>query len=353
MFSGRRVGEDSVAHIAARQRISVYDIVPQAQVIGNDCRHRLNSGRIHLSELLDPAENIVELRHHRFHFGIAGSDTCKGRDLAHGNMIYRHDWADSAAIACGQALHGSKLVLNMHSIRNGAFAMTELNRRAMMGATLTAAAALPALAAAQSGAPAVPVFTPRPLPFDPKTITGLSEKLLSSHHGNNYVSAVKRLGSIQGEFAKLDLATAPNFIVNGLKREELIAQNSMVLHEIYFSCLGVANQPGRKLAGAIEKSFGSMDKWRAEYVAMGKALGGGSGWVVLNWMERDQRLVNQWANDHTMAFAGGTPVLVLDMFEHAYAMDFGSKAAAYVDAYMNALNWTGADARFARLVGHV
>jgi superoxide dismutase, Fe-Mn family len=225
-----------------------------------------------------------------------------------------------------------------------------LNRRAMMGATLSAATVLPALtASAQSSTPA-PSFTPVPLPFDPKTITGLSEKLLTSHHNNNYVSAVKRLGAIQGEFAKLDLAAAPNFAVNGLKREELFAQNSMVLHEIYFSCLGVANRPGAKLAAAIERSFGSVDKWRAEYVAMGKALGGGSGWVVLNWMERDQRLVNQWAADHSMAFAGGTPVLVLDMYEHAYAMDYGSKAGSYVDAYMGALNWTQADARFAKLV---
>jgi superoxide dismutase, Fe-Mn family len=224
-----------------------------------------------------------------------------------------------------------------------------LNRRAMMGATLSAAAVLPTLAASAQAAVPAPSFTPLPLPFDPKSITGLSEKLLTSHHDNNYASAVKRLGAVQGEFAKLDLATAPNFMVNGLKREELIAQNSMVLHEIYFSCLGAANQPGAKLAAAIERSFGSVDKWRAEYVAMGKALGGGSGWVVLNWMERDQRLVNQWAADHSMAFAGGTPVLVLDMYEHAYAMDYGSKAGAYVDAYMGALNWTQADARFAKL----
>jgi superoxide dismutase, Fe-Mn family len=83
--------------------------------------------------------------------------------------------------------------------------MTDLDRRTMIGATLTAAAALPAPAAAQPVAPPAPLFTPKPLPFDPKTITGLSEKLLTSHHGNNYVSAVKRLGAIQGEFAKLDL----------------------------------------------------------------------------------------------------------------------------------------------------
>ena len=231
--------------------------------------------------------------------------------------------------------------------------MSNFDRRQMMGVSLAAAVALPTLAAAQSGAvtKATPVYTPKPLPFDPKTITGLSEKLLLSHHGNNYTSAVKRLGAIIGEFGKLDLSTASNFIVNGLKREELIAQNSMVFHEIYFSCMGAPNQPGKPLAQAIERDFGSMAKWQLEFSAMGKALGGGSGWVVLNWMERDQKLVNGWANDHTMALVGGTPIMIMDMFEHAYAIDYGSKAGAYVDAFMATMNWSAADKRFARAVG--
>lgn len=223
-----------------------------------------------------------------------------------------------------------------------------LDRREIIGVALGAAALAPGLALAQATAP-TPGYSPKPLPFDPRAVAGLSEKLLTSHHNNNYVSAVKRLGSIQGEFAKLDLATAPNFILNGLKREELIAQNSMFLHELYFSCLGAPNAPGAKLAAQIERDFGSMSKWALEFAAMGKALGGGSGWVVLNWMERDGRLTNQWANDHTMAFAGGTPILALDMFEHAYAIDYGSKAGAYVDAYMATTNWATADARFARI----
>jgi Fe-Mn family superoxide dismutase len=94
-----------------------------------------------------------------------------------------------------------------------------------------------------------------------------------------------------------------------------------------------------------------MARWTAEFTGMGKALGGGSGWVVLTFSNRDKRLVNQWANDHTMSMVGATPILVLDMFEHAYAMDFGSKAAAYVDAFMATVNWSAADARFARAVG--
>jgi superoxide dismutase, Fe-Mn family len=234
----------------------------------------------------------------------------------------------------------------------GARAMPDprIDRRTAMGAALATAAAMPALATTAS-APAVAPrsYAPKPLPFDPAALTGLSEKLLRSHHENNYTAAVKRLAGINGEFQKLDLASAPGFLINGLKREELIAQNSMVLHEVYFSCLGAPAKPSAALAAAIERDFGSFDAWRTEYVAMGKALGGGSGWVVLNWMERDGILLNQWANDHTMAFAGGTPVLVLDMFEHAYAMDYGSKAGAYVDAYMANLNWDAATRRFAKL----
>ena len=78
-------------------------------------------------------------------------------------------------------------------------------------------------------------------------------------------------------------------------------------------------------------------------------LGGGSGWVLLTWSERDQRLVNQWAADHSMTLAGGVPLLALDMYEHAYAIDYGARAAAYVEAYMAAINWAAADQRFAKL----
>lgn len=194
---------------------------------------------------------------------------------------------------------------------------------------------------------------PLPLPFDPKGITGLSEKLLVSHHDNNYLGAVKRLGAINTQLAMLDPAAAPGFTLNGLKREELMAWNSMILHELYFAGLGTANRPGTALAAAIERDFGSEARWRSEFVAMGKALGGGSGWVLLTYSHRDNRLLNQWAADHTMTLAGGTPILALDMYEHAYAIDFGAKTAAYVDAFMGALNWAEADARFqkVKLVG--
>jgi Fe-Mn family superoxide dismutase len=230
--------------------------------------------------------------------------------------------------------------------------MSQIHRRGVLaaGAILSAAAVAASQPAKAQPAPAW-TPAPKPLPFDPKAVAGLSEKLLISHHDNNYVGAVKRLGAIRGEFAKLDPASAPGFMLNGLKREELVAWNSMILHEVYFAGLGAPNRPGAKLAQAIERDFGGEARWRAEFAGLGKALGGGSGWVLLMWSPHDQRLVNQWAADHTMALAGATPILALDMYEHAYAMDYGAKAAAYVDAFMGTVNWANADAQFARAAG--
>ena len=81
------------------------------------------------------------------------------------------------------------------------------------------------------------------------------------------------------------------------------------------------------------------ERWAAEFSFMGKAQGGGSGWVLLTYSHRDRKLVNQWAADHTCSLAGATPILALDMYEHSYHVDYGAKAAAYVDASMNNINW--------------
>jgi superoxide dismutase, Fe-Mn family len=123
------------------------------------------------------------------------------------------------------------------------------------------------------------------------------------------VGAVKRLNSIADQLATLDYEKAPGFVVNGLKREELIASNSMILHELFFAGLGDESGPGATLADAIARDFGSMERWRSQFTAMGRAEGGGSGWVLLTYSPRDNRLVNAWAADHTTTLAGGTPIL--------------------------------------------
>ena len=183
----------------------------------------------------------------------------------------------------------------------------------------------------------------KPLACDPTAIKGMSERLIVSHYENNYGGAVQRLNAITRELAEFDFTSAPIFVINGLKREELIAMNSMILHEIYFDGIGGGGAPAGALAEAIGRDFGSVERWRTEFSAMGKAEGGGSGWVILAYSPRDKRLVNQWAADHTTNLAGGRPVLVLDMYEHAYHMDYGAAAARYVDIYMEAIRWENAE----------
>lgn len=189
----------------------------------------------------------------------------------------------------------------------------------------------------------------KPLPFDPSGLDGLSERLLRSHHDNNYAGAVRRLNAIAGQLAACDFATAPGFVVNGLKREELIAANSMILHEAYFESLGGRGDPPEALQQRLALEFGSHLRWRVQFEAMGKALGGGSGWVLLVWSSRDRRLLNQWAPDHTHCLAGAVPVLALDMYEHSYHMDYGAEAAKYVEAFMHNISWERVGARLAAL----
>ena len=105
---------------------------------------------------------------------------------------------------------------------------------------------------------------------------------------------------------------------------------------------------GPALREAIGKDFGSFERWRHEFAAIGKALGGGSGWVLLSWSARQNRLVNQWASDHCHILAASQPILALDMYEHSYHMDFGAQAGGYVDVFMEAVRWANATALYER-----
>jgi Fe-Mn family superoxide dismutase len=189
-----------------------------------------------------------------------------------------------------------------------------------------------------------PSLSVQPLTFNPEKIPGLSAKLINSHHDNNYAGAVKRLNAIEAELVKLDFASTPPFQLNGLKREEHIAYNSSILHELYFASLGeMPTRPSGLFAEALSRDFGSLDRWQGEFGATAKALGGGSGWVILAYSARDKRLYNHWAADHSMAPAGSAPLLALDMYEHAYAMDYGANAGAYVDAFLKIVKWPNAE----------
>jgi superoxide dismutase, Fe-Mn family len=180
----------------------------------------------------------------------------------------------------------------------------------------------------------------------PWTLSGLSLKLIESHYENNYGGALRRLNAITEQLESLDFAKAPGYVINGLKREELVALNSTLLHELYFASMGGEGKVTPAMSEALARDFGSVQKWRTEFSAMGYALGGGSGWVLLTWMPRDGRLINQYASEHNQAVAGGVPVLALDMYEHAYHIDFGANVKAYVDTFMRNIDWNLVEGRY-------
>ena len=190
-----------------------------------------------------------------------------------------------------------------------------------------------------------------PIACKPWALNGLSERLIVSHYENTYGAAVRSLNAIRDELDDLDLAAAPGYQIRALKREELVALGSVALHELYFGSLGgdgavlfTGSGAGSKIAEpvkeALEQQFGSVAAWRREFVAVAQALGGGSGWVVLSYSRRDGRLYNQIAFDESQAMMDAVPALALDMHEHAYSLDFGANASAYVDAFMRNIDWT-------------
>jgi superoxide dismutase, Fe-Mn family len=185
----------------------------------------------------------------------------------------------------------------------------------------------------------------RPLHCRPWLLQGLSPRLIESHYENNYGGALRRLNAIAAQLEAADFAKMPGFTLNGLKREELVALNSVILHELYFASLGGDGRDPGAFAEVLARDFGSAERWKAEFAAMGRALGGGSGWVLLAYVPRERRLINQYAADHGQNVAGGVPILAMDMYEHAYHMDFGANVGAYVDTFLRNIDWKGVAAR--------
>jgi Fe-Mn family superoxide dismutase len=179
-----------------------------------------------------------------------------------------------------------------------------------------------------------------PLPFDVKSLKGLSDRLIQSHWENNYGSAVKALNTVRARLVQaLSDANTPPYVYNGLKREQLIRTGSVVLHELYFANLGGDGKAPGELRTRIAAAFGTFDAWETEFRKIGQGLGGGSGWVVLGFNARLKLLENYWMADHSTHAADTTPVLVMDMYEHAYQMDFGAAAPKYIDAFFANIQW--------------
>jgi Fe-Mn family superoxide dismutase len=188
---------------------------------------------------------------------------------------------------------------------------------------------------------------PAPLPFDPSKLNGLSEKLIRSHWENNYGGSVKALNAVERRLgAMLSETDLPAYVYGDLKREELLRTGSVVLHELYFANLGGDGRAGGRVADALKQWWGSRETWEAEFRRTAEALGGGSGWAVLAHNLHTGELHNYWAWDHMHGAASSRPLLVLDMYEHSYQMDYGAAAARYVDAFMRNVNWEEVERRY-------
>lgn len=226
--------------------------------------------------------------------------------------------------------------------------MTSETRRAFLKSTaigaLTVPALVPASAAAQSRGEVPFAFAAnlelKPLTFDPSQLEGLSERLIMSHWQNNYGGSVRALNTIkqrlQAALADDDL---PAFVYNDLKREHLMRTGSVVLHEYYFDNLAPPSGRDGELDSELARAFGSTQNWEREFRRIGAGLGGGSGWVMLAWNVHTETLENYWMWDHMHAPAASIPILVMDMYEHSYHMDYGASTGQYLDAFITNINW--------------
>ena len=185
------------------------------------------------------------------------------------------------------------------------------------------------------------------LPFDPKTLKGLSEKLIVSHHENNYGGALKNLNKIEEELAAVTKET-PGFVISGLKERELSFTNSVILHELYFGNLGGDGRATDPLQNALGDAFGGFGRWEELFRATGSSLAGGSGWTILNFNFHTGDLRTYWSGNHTQSLSFGDPLLVMDMYEHAYQMDFGAAAGKYIDAFFANIQWDMVNRRYER-----
>ncbi|MFA6048440.1 MAG: Fe-Mn family superoxide dismutase [Candidatus Micrarchaeia archaeon] len=186
----------------------------------------------------------------------------------------------------------------------------------------------------------------KPLPFG--QLNGISEKQISEHYSVLYQGYVKKLNEIELKLEAADRmqANATYSDLRELKLEEAFATNAIKLHEEYFSSLGGDGVPSGALADAIAADFGSVEKWAEDFKASGLCS---RGWVVLAYNWDGRRLHNYSADYHTQGAWGATPLIVLDVYEHAYFLDFATGRKKYVEAYMANLDWTAANAKFEKL----
>ncbi len=184
----------------------------------------------------------------------------------------------------------------------------------------------------------------KPVPFK-RQLIGISDKTMEIHHDKLYVGYVNKRNEIEEKLEKVDRSTAnASYSEFGeLKREETFVANASYLHEYYFNVLGGegTSDVAPQLQKAIVEAFGSFENWLAEFKAAGLCA---RGWVVLAYDANDGRLHNYLCDSHNHGgIWGAFPLIVLDVYEHAYFIDYGSDRKSYIEDYFKNLNWEAAE----------
>jgi Fe-Mn family superoxide dismutase len=175
---------------------------------------------------------------------------------------------------------------------------------------------------------------------------GFSETLLKNHFTlyQGYVTNTNKVMDILNQMLKDGKTGTPEFAE--LKRRLGWEFNGMRLHEYYFENLGGKGGVSKdgKLAKKMAEDFGSYEMWEKDFRAVGAMRG--IGWAVLYQDPMNGRLVNFWINEHDVSHpAGCNPLLIMDVFEHAFMIDYGLKRADYIEAFFKNINWSAAEAR--------
>ena len=182
-------------------------------------------------------------------------------------------------------------------------------------------------------------------PLKYSELDGLSEKQLREHHDVLYAGYVKKVGEIEEKLKNIDTSTANATYsdLRELKMEETFALNGVKLHEGYFDNMGVLTKPSGAILEMISRDFGSYENWEREFKAMGLCA---RGWVVLGYDLDEKKLKNVLCDSHNQ---GGVwnmlALLIMDVYEHAYFIDYATGRKAYIEAYFKNINWQYVDHR--------
>lgn len=179
-------------------------------------------------------------------------------------------------------------------------------------------------------------------------LTGFSDALLKNHFTlyQGYAANTNKLSDMLKAKCEAGEMATPEYAE--LKRRFGWEFNGMRLHEYYFgnmSKAAAALDEDSELAKKISEEFGSLEKWEQDFRATGALRG--IGWVILAYDKIGKRLFNVWINEHDVGhLAGAEPILVMDVFEHAFMLDYGLKRADYIEAFWKAIDWQEVDKRF-------